>query len=70
MINMDDNNVKDDWIYKMESKIRNLMLKFFFLWLKINEFLRKEIILCNIIKKLIQISEINNSGIGGGWYRK
>lgn len=30
MINMDDNNAKDDWIYKMESKIRNLMLKFLF----------------------------------------
>lgn len=34
MINMDDNNVKDDWIYKMESKIRNLMLKFFFFMVK------------------------------------
>lgn len=30
MTNMHVNNTKDDWIYKMESKIRSLMLKFLF----------------------------------------
>lgn len=43
---------------------------FFLPWLKTNESSRKEITSCNTIKKPTQISEINNSGTGGGWYRK